>query len=100
MDWRSPPSGGHFYHIEKEIDTMSNKYFLAVACDINGAQLEEGATGDCIDITIDESMVLWDGWDALYSIQVYLISRDLDGDEVAECVHEEFVGNKPPVMLD
>ena len=79
---------------------MSNKYFLAVACDINGAQLEEGATGDCIDITIDESMVLWDGWDALYSIQVYLISRDLDGDEVAECVHEEFVGNKPPVMLD
>jgi len=67
-----------------------NEYFVAVACDINGAEMENGTSGDCIGITIDESMVLWDGWDALYSIRVYRMSNDEDGNETAECVHEEY----------
>jgi len=79
---------------------MSNEHFLAVACDIHGAELEEGCTGDCIAIAIDESMVWWDGWDALYSVRVYRISNDDDGNETVECVYEEFVGNNPPVILD
>ena len=77
-----------------------NEYFLAVACDIHGAELEEGSKGDCVDITIDESMEIWDGWDALYSVKVYLVSNDEDGNPTYECVHEEYVGNKPPVILD
>lgn len=77
-----------------------NEYFLAVACDIHGAELEEGSKGDCINVAIDESMEVWDGWDALYSVRVYRISNDEDGNETAECVHEEFVENNPPVMLD
>ena len=77
-----------------------NDYFLAVACDIHGAELEGGSPGDCIGVTIDESMVYWDGWDALYSVKVYRISNDEDGNETAEFVHEEFASNNPPVMLD
>ena len=58
---------------------MSNAHFLAVACDIHGAELAEGYTGDCIEIAIDESMEIWDGWDALYSVRVYRVSNDEDG---------------------
>jgi len=79
---------------------MSNAHFLAVACDIHGAELAEGYTGDCIEIAIDESMEIWDGCDALYSVRVYRVSNDEDGNPTHECVHEECVNNNPPVMLD
>jgi len=70
---------------------MSFETFLAVACDVHGAELEEGVTGDCIGIAIDESLVWWDGWDILHSVRVYLLSNDEDGNPTRELVHEEGV---------
>lgn len=78
--------------------TMQNEYFVAVACDVHGAEMEDGTMGDCIGVAIDESMAWWGGWDALHSVRVYRISNDEDGNATSELVHEEPV--KPEVMLD
>ena len=76
------------------------EYFVAVACDVHGSEMAEGSTGDCIAITIDESMQVWDGWDALYSIRVYHVTHDLDGSKIYDCVHEELANGKTEVILD
>lgn len=73
-------------------------YFRAVACDIHGAQLAGYGKSDCIDNVLDEALDIWDGWDEMYTIQVYRITHDLDGNMESECVHEEYV--KPQVILD
>lgn len=65
-------------------------FFTAVACDVQGCEMADYGKADCIANVVDEAIDAWNGWDALYSIRVYHVTHDLDGEEVWEVVHEEF----------
>lgn len=75
-----------------------HEYFRAVACDIHGAEMAEFGKADCIGIAVDEALDQWSGWDQLYSIRVYFVTHDLDGEPVYTVAYEEFV--KPQVVLN